>query len=136
MEITTQQRKNIISAARGVLKADVVFRNGWYLNVFTNRFEKGDVAIKDGYIVGVDDYEGDQEIDVSGKILCPGFIDGHIHIESSMLAPSEFSKPSSRTLMRSQMLPEKKASALCWKEAKAYRWMYFICCRPACRLLP
>ena len=92
MEITTQQRKKIISAARGVLKADVVFRNGWYLNVFTNRFEKGDVAIKDGYIVGVDDYEGVQEIDISGKILCPGFIDGHIHIESSMLAPSEFAK--------------------------------------------
>jgi len=58
---------------------------------FTGEIIKGDVAIKCGKIVGVhDSYAGAKEIDLSGKHIVPGLIDGHIHIESSMLTPSEF----------------------------------------------
>ena len=53
---------------------------------------EGDVAIVDGVIAGIGSYEGNEIIDAQGKIIVPGFIDGHVHIESSMLTPTEFSK--------------------------------------------
>ena len=84
--------KDMILAARGDQKADLVLKNAKIVNVFTKELESGDVAIKDGYIVGIGEYEGNEEIDIEGRIICPGLIDGHIHIESSMIAPSEFAK--------------------------------------------
>ena len=84
--------RDLISAARGVEKADLVLKNALLLNVFTGRLEDGDIAIRHGYIAGIGKYSGEKEIDVSGKIVLPGLIDGHIHIESSMITPSEFAK--------------------------------------------
>lgn len=89
-----------VFASIGKIAPELVLKNGKFVNVFTNQLESGDIAIHNGYIVGIGDYssnESDLEsvhntkyIDCTGKILCPGFIDGHIHIESSMLSPGEF----------------------------------------------
>ncbi len=86
------QLKALIDAARGITESDLVLKNGNILNVFTGEIEQGDVAVKDGVIVGIGSYSGKEEIDVSDKYICPGLIDGHIHIESSMLSPTEFAK--------------------------------------------
>lgn len=86
------QLKALIDAARGITESDLVLKNGNILNVFTGEIEQGDVAVKDGVIVGIGSYSGKEEINVSDKYICPGLIDGHIHIESSMLSPAEFAK--------------------------------------------
>ena len=68
---------------------------GTVINVFTDEIEKANVLIKDGKIIGVGQYtpdEADVVEDVTGKYICPGFIDGHIHIESTMLTPTELAK--------------------------------------------
>lgn len=90
--LSNEKIKEMILAARGDLVPDLVLKNARIVNVFTNEIEPGDVAVKDGYIVGIGDYEGKEEIDIGGKVICPGLIDGHIHIESSMISPSEFAK--------------------------------------------
>lgn len=82
----------LIETARGTVKAELVLKNAQVFNVFTGEFLKGDVAIVDGHIAGVGKYEGVEELDLDGKYLTPGFIDGHVHIESSMLSPSEFAR--------------------------------------------
>lgn len=72
-----------------------LFINGKVVNVFTGECSSGDVLVENGKIIGVGDYKNevaDVVVDAIGKILCPGFIDGHIHIESSMLTPSEFAR--------------------------------------------
>lgn len=83
--------KHQILAAKGDICADLVLKNGKVINVFTNEFELADVAVCNGKIVGVGNgYKGLKEIDVEGKYICPGLIDGHIHIESSMLCGPAF----------------------------------------------
>lgn len=67
-------------------------KNAKYLNVFANEFLCGDIAVANGLIAGVGKYDGKTEIDVSGKLVLPGFIDAHIHLESSMVTPAEFAK--------------------------------------------
>ena len=67
-------------------------KNAKYLNVFSNEFLSGDIAVANGLIAGVGKYDGKTEIDVSGKLVLPGFIDAHIHLESSMVTPAEFAK--------------------------------------------
>ena len=89
---TDGQLKELISSARGEIKADFVLKNARILNVFTGDIEEGDVAVTGGYIAGIGKYEGKEEIDVEGKVICPGLIDSHIHIESSMTTPAEFAK--------------------------------------------
>ena len=85
--------EEIIKTAKGELLADIVIKNVNVVNVLSEEIYKADVAIKDGIIAGVgDNYNGEKEIDASGKYLSPSFIDGHVHIESSMLLPSEFAK--------------------------------------------
>lgn len=84
--------KSKIQVAKGLVKADLVLKNGNILNVFTEEIITGDVAIVGDMIVGIGDYEGEREIDCSGKYLVPGFIDAHVHIESSMVTPLEFAK--------------------------------------------
>lgn len=70
-----------------------LLKNGKVVNVFTDEVEKTNVLIEDNKIVGVGDYtEADEIIDVAGKFLCPSFIDGHIHIESTMLSPQELAR--------------------------------------------
>ncbi len=82
----------MIEIAKGDHKAELVLKNAHIINVFTNEIIKGDVAIHRGKIVGIGQYNGEEEIDLEGKYLSPSFIDGHVHIESSMVTPSEFAK--------------------------------------------
>lgn len=84
--------EKLIHVANGRQKADLVLKNANIINVFTENIEVGDVAVADGMIAGIGTYEGVVEKDMTGKYLCPGFIDGHIHLESSMVAPTEFEK--------------------------------------------
>ena len=84
--------KNKIDVAVGNRKADLVLKNCSYLCVFTNEVLRGDIAISDGYFVGIGDYSGEKELDLSGKTVIPSFIDGHIHLESSLISPAEFAR--------------------------------------------
>lgn len=85
--------KHILIAGKKQL-ADLVIKNAKIINVFTKEVMEADVAICDGMIVGVGDYEGKQIYDAKNKYLVPGLIDGHVHIESSLLSPKEFAKVS------------------------------------------
>ena len=85
-------KQRIIAVASGREKADLVLKNAMYLNVFSNEFLQGDIAVANGLIAGIGEYEGENEINVNGKLVLPGFIDAHIHLESSMVTPSEFAK--------------------------------------------
>ena len=84
--------KSMIRAAKGEIPADLVLKNGSVLNVFSEEIVPCDVAIVDGRIVGLGSYEGEREIDCTGKYIAPGLIDAHVHIESSMVSPLEFTK--------------------------------------------
>ena len=85
-------KQRLIAVAAGREKADLVLKNAKYLNVFSNEFLSGDIAVANGLIAGVGKYDGKTEIDVSGKLVLPSFIDAHIHLESSMVTPAEFAK--------------------------------------------
>lgn len=74
-------------AARKLIKADLVLKNAKIVNVFTDRVEEGNVAIKNGMIVGIGDFEGEEEIDLHGQYLTSGFINAHLHLESTMVNP-------------------------------------------------
>lgn len=111
-----EELKRLISVAFGREKPDTIFTDCYVLNVFTNELEKKDVAVADGHIAGLGDYsglyraegalagldvaepaalevaDGVELVDLEGAVICPGLIDGHIHIESSMLTPKEFAK--------------------------------------------
>ena len=84
--------RKMMDVASGRRKASLVLKGGTVVNVFTEKTEVADIAIEDGYIAGVGDYEGEHNVDLSGRYICPGFIDGHIHIESAMVSPPEFEK--------------------------------------------
>lgn len=79
-----------ISAAAGREKAELVLKNAAYLDVFCGVIRKGDIAVVGGKIVGIGSYEGEKELDVANLTVLPGYIDGHVHIESSQLSPEEF----------------------------------------------
>lgn len=79
-----------VNAAAKRVKADLVLKNATYVNVFNGKIEKGDIAVADEKIVGIGSYQGEKEIDVSGLTVIPGYIDAHVHIESSQLSPEEF----------------------------------------------
>ena len=87
-----EKKQRVIRVAGGAEKADLVLKNATYLNVFSNEFCHGDIAVAEGLIVGMGKYQGVEEMDVSGGIVCPGFIDAHIHLESSLVTPWEFAK--------------------------------------------
>ncbi|MDK2917702.1 MAG: adenine deaminase [Candidatus Petromonas sp.] len=84
--------KKRIDVAAGRKKADLVLKNAKIVNVFTEEIIEGDVAITGKNIVGIGRYEGEREVDIEGKYIVPGLIDGHVHIESSMVSPGEFAK--------------------------------------------
>ena len=86
------KKLRIVEVAAGRQKADLVLKNAAYVNVFSNEICQGDIAVAEGLIVGMGRYEGEREVDVSGKIVLPGFIDAHIHLESAMVSPKEFAK--------------------------------------------
>src|SRR5436309_7917489 len=81
-----------MAAARGDGPADLVIAGGHVLSVFTKEWLDVDVAVVDGFVVGLGRYQGRERLDVSGKYVVPGFIDAHMHIESSKLMLDEFSR--------------------------------------------
>jgi adenine deaminase len=82
----------LISVAAGREAPDLVLKNAVYLDVFTGRFLHGDIALCGDRIAGVGEYDGPKSVDCTGKTLVPGFIDGHIHLESSVVRPAEFAR--------------------------------------------
>lgn len=84
--------KRQIMASRGDVCADLVLKNARIINVFTNEIEAADVAIHGNQIVGIGKYSGKKEVDLHGSYVCPGLIDGHIHIESSILCGPAFER--------------------------------------------
>ncbi len=84
--------RDYIRVASGKEKADLILKNGRVVNVFSGQIERTDVAIWRGLIVGFGDYEAKEAVDVRGDFLCPGLIDGHVHIESSMVTIPEFAR--------------------------------------------
>src|SRR4051794_23871867 len=81
-----------ILAARGRLAPDLVLKRARVVNLFTNEILETDVAIHDQHVVGFGDYSGPNEMDLAGSFVLPGLIDGHLHIESTMLAPGDFAR--------------------------------------------
>lgn len=86
------KKLHVIDVAAGRAPADLVLKNATYVNVFSNELCHGDIAVAEGLIVGMGEYHGKVEVDVSGKLVLPGFIDAHIHLESSLVSPTEFTK--------------------------------------------
>lgn len=84
--------KALSDAASGRIQPDLVLKNGNIVNVFTGTIINADVAVKDGYICGVGSYSSPNTADVSGKYIMPGFIDAHMHIESSMVLPQTYAQ--------------------------------------------
>ena len=85
--------KRLIDVAAGRLPADIVLKNARVIDVYQAEIMEGDVAIVDGRIAGVGEaYEGQETLDLQGKFVAPGFIDPHIHVESSYVTPEEFGR--------------------------------------------
>ena len=85
-------RARLIAVARGDAEPDLVIEGASVFCAFTREWLDGDVAIADGMVAGVRDYEGGERIDAAGRYLVPGFIDAHVHVESSKLTPAEFAR--------------------------------------------
>src|SRR5680860_390613 len=86
-------RIHLLEVARGETAADLLLRNGQVVNVFTGEVERVDVAMAGGVIAGLGSgYEGKVVLDLGGRFLLPGFIDAHVHIESSLATPPEFAR--------------------------------------------
>ena len=86
------KKQRIIAAAAGREPADLVLKNATFVNVFSNELSTMDIAVAEGLIVGMGSYQGRSEVDCTGKIILPGFLDAHIHLESSLVNPTEFVK--------------------------------------------
>ncbi len=84
--------KEFMPYARGDKPVDLLLKNGMLINVFTGVIEQVDVAVHNGVFVGFGDYQAKETIDLKGQYLAPGFIDGHVHIESSMMTPPQFAQ--------------------------------------------
>jgi len=84
-----KEYERVSQAALKKIDADLVLKNGNIINVFTEEIYKADLAIHNGYIVGVGNYRGKTEMDLEGKYVCPGFIDSHLHLESTLVSPAE-----------------------------------------------
>src|SRR5215208_3214411 len=81
-----------LAVARGDEPADVVVRGGRVLSVFTREWLEVDVAIADGFVAGLGDYDGRDTVDATGRWVVPGFVDAHMHLESSKLLVDEFAR--------------------------------------------
>jgi adenine deaminase len=82
----------MIQVAQGAKKADLVLKNARYVSVLTGEILQEDIAIHQGFIAGMGRYEGVLEVDASEGIYMPGFIDAHVHVESSMVSPGEYAR--------------------------------------------
>ncbi|MFZ5585261.1 MAG: adenine deaminase [Thermodesulfobacteriota bacterium] len=81
-----------LAVARGDQPADLVLAGGRVVNLFTGAVEETDVAVHDGVVVGLGGYQGRQRVELKGAYVCPGFIDGHLHVESTLLCPAELAR--------------------------------------------
>ena len=102
MQNTPSRTQAVLDTAAGRREPDLVFKRANVLNVFTGEIIRADVAICGGIIAGVGQYDASNTIDCSDLYLCPGLIDAHCHVESSMVAPAEFSRavlPSGTTTL-------------------------------------
>ena len=90
MDQDSLKRRIDVSSKR--IPADLVIKNGKIIDVYNLEIINGDIAVVDGYFAGIGEFEGHQTIDAKGRYICPAFIDGHVHIESSMVTPAEFCK--------------------------------------------
>ncbi len=87
-----ERKRRVVGAAMGREAADLVLKNASYVNVFTGEVLTADIAVAEGLIAGVGSYSGREERDCTGKLVLPGFLDAHIHLESSLVAPAEFTR--------------------------------------------
>lgn len=85
-------RQRLIRSARKQEKASLVLKNCRLINVYDKTIRNADIAIEDGHIAGIGQYDGTHEVDMNDSFVAPGFIDGHVHIESSMVTPPEFAR--------------------------------------------
>ncbi|MCF8000840.1 MAG: adenine deaminase [Halanaerobiales bacterium] len=83
-------RKKLLKMSKGEIPAELVLKHGRIVDVFNERLIKKDIAIADGIIIGIGEYDGIKEIDFEENIIAPGFIDGHMHLESAMVKIDEF----------------------------------------------
>lgn len=90
MELAEKQK--LIRTSLGAEEPDLVLKYADIVDVFTDKIYTADIAVRDGYIVGVGSYRGKKEVNMTGKIIVPGLIDAHVHMESSMVAPSIFAR--------------------------------------------
>ena len=135
-----KQSELITAALKG--DATLVVKNARVVNVFTNEILEGDVALSEDTIIGVGKgFAAREEIDAGGAYLCPGFIDAHVHIESSMVIPDSFSRvimPHGTTTIIAD--PHEIANVCGVAGVRAiYKLsddLCFSCCPPACRPLP
>lgn len=84
--------EDLLAAARGDREADLLLAGARIVNVFEGTVEEGSVAVCEGRIAGIGDYAAREVVDLDGAFLCPGFIDGHVHIESSMVSLPEYAR--------------------------------------------
>jgi adenine deaminase len=84
--------ETLIAVARGEEPADLLLKNAQLVNVLTREIHPADIGIFDGQVVGWGEYQARQIVDLGGKFVCPGFIDAHVHLESSMVQPAEFAR--------------------------------------------
>jgi adenine deaminase len=92
-KLTKEEFGTRIDAARGLTACDLVLRGAKWLDVFSGQWLTGDIAINEGVIVGVGEkYQGKQTVSMKGRYLVPGFIDSHVHVESTLMVPSEFER--------------------------------------------
>ena len=84
-----QKYQKCSEVTRGLEKAELVLKNARIVNVFTREILNGDIAIENGLISGIGSYEGKKEINLEGRYVCPGLIDSHLHLESTLVTPAE-----------------------------------------------
>jgi adenine deaminase len=92
MPMNEKPLQSIIQAARGDRPVDVLFRNARLVNVFVGAVEKTAIAVAEGHVVGLGDYDAVTEVDLEERLVAPGFIDAHVHIESAMVGPAAFAR--------------------------------------------
>ncbi len=90
MRLDSMLLQELLEVARGHRPADLCFRGGQVINVFSGRVDQVDLAIHRGFVVGSGPYAARATVDLDGAYVCPGFIDGHIHMESTLLSPAQF----------------------------------------------
>lgn len=96
------------------MDVDIVLKNGRYLDVKTREFKEGTIGIKDGKIAGIgEEFKAKEEKDIKGKYVVPGFIDGHIHLESSVISPEDFAKIASRCGVTSAIIDPHEIANVC-----------------------